>query len=234
MYDTQRRLASIIAVTVGLGFVLGVLVNQLWKDNGLAVEKSANQKVMGTFAQITAVAADSNTAHKAIVAGFGELYRVERLMSYHDANSEVSAVNRQAFSEPVRVSGDTFAVVAEAVKWYRLSGGSFDVTVGPLVDLWKQAGKTNQMPDVNAIALAESKVGSDKLILDANQLTIKFKVDGMRIDLGAIAKGYSVDLAVAAMKKAGAKGGLVVAGGDLRYFIHSPQPLSVSPNIGSQ
>jgi FAD:protein FMN transferase len=84
--------------------------------------------------------------------------------------------------------------------------------------LWRKAGDVNKMPDTDAIAVTKMKVGYDKLILDANTMTVRFAVEGIRIDLGGIAKGYAVDKAVEVMKRKGAKGGMVDSGGNIRCF----------------
>jgi thiamine biosynthesis lipoprotein len=74
------------------------------------------------------------------------------------------------------------------------------------------------MPDGSAIASTKARVGYEKLILDANERTVRFAVDGMRLDLGGIGKGYAVDKAVEAMQQHGAIAGLVDSGGNIRCF----------------
>jgi len=174
--------------------------------------------VMGTFANITAVAADSGTARASVEAAFSQLKRVDELMSDYKANSQLSQVNRDAFKEPVHVDDDLFEVLDIAVEYSRQTNGAFDVTVGPVVELWREAEETGVLPPEEDIAQAGSKVGFEKLILDRENKTVRFEVDGMRLDLGGIAKGYAIDLAVEAMQKRGAIGGLVDVGGDVRCF----------------
>ncbi len=109
-------------------------------------------------------------------------------------------------------------VLSIAVEYSKKSGGAFDVTIGPVVDLWRRAEENKQKPTEEALAQAKSKVGYEKLVLDSENKTVKFAVEGMRLDLGAIAKGYAIDMAVEAMKKSGAIGGMVDVGGDIRCF----------------
>jgi thiamine biosynthesis lipoprotein len=132
-------------------------------------------------------------------------------------------VNRHAAQRPVPVNPLTFEVLQQAVHFSRLSDGAFDVTVGPLVDLWKAVGEANTPPSEQALAEARAKVGYEKLILNEEEMTVQFAVEGMRIDLGGIAKGYAVDKAVDAMKKRGALGGMVDLGGNIRCFGRPPQ-----------
>lgn len=179
---------------------------------------SGYRVVMGTFANITAVAADSGTARACVEAAFSQLKRVDELMSDYKAGSQLSQVNRDAFKEPVHVDDDLFEVLDIAVEYSRQTDGAFDVTVGPVVELWREAEETGELPPEEDIAQAGSKVGFEKLILDRENKTVRFKVDGMRLDLGGIAKGYAIDLAVEAMQKRGAIGGLVDVGGDVRCF----------------
>ncbi len=184
-----------------------------------AVEVDGGSRVvMGTFARIVAVAKSKAKANRAIKAGFNELTRIDAMMSDYKADSELSKVNREAFAKAVKVSPELFEILQISVNYSKLTKGAFDVTVGPLVDLWKRAGETNSMPDADAIAAAKAKVGYEKLILDAKTMTVRFAVDGMRLDLGGIGKGYAVDKAVEAMKRKGAIGGIVDSGGNIRCF----------------
>ncbi|MFH1371236.1 MAG: FAD:protein FMN transferase [Planctomycetota bacterium] len=176
------------------------------------------REVMGTFARIVVVADDAQQARDCIEAGFDELKRIDAMMSDYKADSELSKVNRSAFAGPVRVSGELFGLLQKSVEFSRLPNGAFDITVGPLVDLWRKAGEVNAMPDENSLAEARSRVGYEKLLLDANERTVRFAVDGMRLDLGGIAKGYSVDKAVEIMKQKGAIAGMVDSGGNIYCF----------------
>jgi len=174
--------------------------------------------LMGTFARIEAVAANEKTARSAIEAGFEKLEWIDDLMSDYKDDSELSRVNRLAYGRAVPVSRELFEVLAASVEYSRRTDGAFDVTVGPLVDLWHEAAEANELPGEEAIAGAEARVGYNKLLLDVNSMTVRFAVDGMRLDLGGIAKGYAIDRAVEAMKTAGASGGMVDVGGDIRCF----------------
>lgn len=205
--------ALIIAAAAIAAFGMRVLLGPRLRQAG-----SGYRVVMGTFANITAVAADSRTAKACVEAAFSQLKRVDELMSDYKSDSQLSQVNRDAFKEPVHVDDDLFEVLDIAVEYSRQTDGAFDVTVGPVVKLWREAEETGALPPEEDIAQAGSKVGFEKLILDRENKTVRFKVDGMRLDLGGIAKGYAIDLAIEAMQKAGAIGGLVDVGGDVRCF----------------
>jgi thiamine biosynthesis lipoprotein len=176
------------------------------------------REVMGTFARIVAAAKEASTARKCIEAGFDEMRRIDSVMSDYKPDSELSKVNREAFANPVKVGPELFGILHKSVEFSQLSGGAFDITVGPLVDLWRKAGEANSMPDESAVADVKARVGYEKLILDANAMTVRFAVEGMRLDLGGIAKGYSVDKAVEVMQRNGAIAGMVDSGGNIRCF----------------
>lgn len=194
---------------------------------------SGYHQTMGTFARVLVVASDKNTAEKSVKAALAVFDRVETLMNDYDPASQISEVNRRAFAEPVAVDADVFEVLAAAVEYSMLTDGAFDITVGPVVQLWRQARITGLAPAPEQIAEAQAKVGFRHLTLDAAGKTVRFAVDGMALDMGGIAKGYAIDKAVEAMLWAGADGGMVDIGGDLFCF---GQPFGGKPDwfIGLQ
>jgi len=203
---------------VAVFFAAGMFIFVMEKIRQPVEVDGGYRQVMGTFARITAVASQESQARRCIETGFGELNRIDAMMSDYKQDSQLSKVNREAFAGPVKVSPELFEILQKSVEYSKLTNGAFDITVGPLVDLWHKAGKTNRMPDENTLASAKARVGYEKLILDANEQTVRFAVEGMRLDLGAIAKGYAVDKAVEAMQRCGAAGGMVDAGGNIRCF----------------
>jgi thiamine biosynthesis lipoprotein len=206
-------------IIVGILLVLAVF----FRSAPHAEVDTGYRMLMGTFGRIVAIAPDSPAAGKSAEAGFAELVRIDELMSDYKPDSELAAVNQNAFKSPVMVSQPTFDVLTTAHYFSQLTEGAFDVTVGPLVDLWRRAADANSIPTETELQQARAKVGYEKLILDANEMTARFAVDGMRLDLGGIAKGYAVDKAIEAMKKRGALGGMVDIGGDIRCFGTPPK-----------
>jgi len=179
---------------------------------------SGTRLIMGTLGRVRGVAMDVRVAREAVEAALEQLGYIEGLMSIHKPDSEVSKINDNAAKEAVKLDKATFEVLQKSVEYGRLTDGAFDITVGPLEALWRKAEQEKIVPDVNLLQEVLSTVGYDKLILDTNDMTVRFSVEGMKIDLGGIAKGYAIDRAVEAMKAAGAIGGLVDVGGDIRCF----------------
>lgn len=200
--------------------VLAVAVLLLWawhRTRRVTVD-SGFEPVMGTFARIVVVAENERTGRNAIAAAFSEIRNIEARMSDYDPNSLLSEVNRRAFREPVPVDSDLFTVLAASIEYSRLSDGAFDITVGPVVQLWRQAKQTGTAPDPAALQQARSRVGWRHLILDPAAKTVRFAVEGMALDLGGIAKGYAIDKAVTLLRASAVSGGMVDIGGDLRCF----------------
>lgn len=179
---------------------------------------SPNKIVMNTVAKITAVTYGKEKAQKSIDAAFEKIFEIDRLANRYDPNSQLSKVNRLAGREKVKVDKELFDILQKSINYYRASDGAFDVTVGPLVDLWRTCAEANSIPSDKQITDAKKLVGSDKLLLDSNDFSVRFAVEGMSLDLGGIAKGFAVDLAKDQMLKAGASGGFIAIGGEIGCF----------------
>jgi thiamine biosynthesis lipoprotein len=179
--------------------------------------------VMGTFSRVVSLARSEEVARNCAEAALDCQRRVDERMSSYIVESELSQVNRQAFGQPVRVSEETFEVLQKARHFSELTGGAFDITIGPLGDLWRRAGDVNVAPTESEIADARSKVGYEKLLLDPDARTVRFAVEGTKLDLGGIAKGYAIDKSVQTMQQGGAVGGMVDIGGDVRCFGTPPK-----------
>ncbi len=208
-------------ITAAVYFFVGVEKESIWSAGRVDVD-SGMRVVMGTFARIIAVAADSNTAKGCIEAAFAEITKIDELMSDYKNDSEISELNRDGFRRAVVVSKSTYEVLQRSIEFSKLSGGAFDITIGPLVDLWRSAAEANSVPTDAELSEACSKVGYELLYLDANETNVRFAVEGMRVDLGGIAKGYALDKAVEAMQKGMAIGGMVDIGGDIWCFGSPP------------
>jgi thiamine biosynthesis lipoprotein len=213
-----------IEIIVGLGLITAAVYffvkppkESVWPPERVDID-SGKRVVMGTFARVIAVAPNPQTAESCIEVALELITEVDQLMSDYKDDSEISEINRGGYKRPVKVSTPTYEVLQKAIEFSKLTAGAFDVTVGPLVDIWRSAQVASVLPTDAELQNARSKVGYDKLILDANEMTVRFAVEGMRLDLGGIAKGYAIDRAVEAMQTGGCIGGMVEIGGDVRCF----------------
>jgi len=170
---------------------------------------------MGTRFKIVLYAPDEATANHAAKTAFERIASLDHIMSDYSPTSELMQLCKKAGSNPVRVSAELFFVLSHAQKVSRLSNGAFDVTVGPIVKLWRRARRSQQLPDADELARARAVVGYQNVKLDKKARTVQLLKPGMQLDLGGIAKGYSADEALAVLKQHGITRALVAAGGDI-------------------
>ncbi len=185
---------------------------------------------MGTLITITLYAPDLTVAKAGAAAAFQRIDALEDIMSDYQADSELMRLCDQPFGTPVPVSKDLFYVLQRAQETSRLSGGAFDVTVGPYVRLWRFARKRKVLPTPAEIAAARVAVGWQKLRLDARARTVTLLAPNMRLDLGSIGKGYAADQAMRILKARGIERALVAASGDIA--IGNPPPGQPGWKIG--
>ena len=217
----HNRILIVILLVAGIIAAMRYLYHN--SDAGLQIADIGHRQIMGTFGRVVVIAADKKTAQECINSAFEKIQLVNELMSKYKPTSQISKVNTTAFDEPVVVDELVFDLLKKSIAYSKKTNGVFDITVAPLVDLWKKAEDANSLPSDEMLASAKAKVGFDKLRLDAKRRSVKFTVRGMKLDLGAIAKGCAIDLAVEAAKKQGALGVMVDLGGDIRCFGKAPQ-----------
>jgi thiamine biosynthesis lipoprotein len=173
--------------------------------------------VMGTVVEITVAHRSEQQARAAISEAMAEFRRVDELMSSYKPGSIVSKVNQLGSIDKVVVGEEVVQIIRAAVDISRASEGAFDVTIWPVSQLWDfpQGGR---IPDPKILVEKLAVVGYQNVNLDASRHTVGFGVDGMGIDLGAIAKGWAVDRAMEKMMARGIRNAIIDAGGDLRLI----------------
>lgn len=153
-----------------------------------------------------------------------ELERVDAAMSTWREDSELSTLNRHRETTPFALSADTAAVLAEALRVGDLTGGAFDVTVGPLVEAWGFGAHAAQQPPSEVeLRRLRAATGLDKLRLNPGAGTIAKRVPTVEIDLSGIAKGYSVDRVAEAIETLGHERYMVEVGGEVRARGRNPE-----------
>ena len=131
---------------------------------------------------------------------------------FHE-DSLISKINRATGSEPVSVDMDTFEVLRLSKRYSELTEGAFDVTVGPLADLWREAIREQRLPTDEGVWNALKLVGWRDMELDEGTSTVRLRQPGQRIDLGGIAKGYAADGLKERLKARGVRRALLDLGG---------------------
>ncbi|HZQ95569.1 MAG TPA: FAD:protein FMN transferase [Candidatus Sulfotelmatobacter sp.] len=177
--------------------------------------------VMGTVFEIVAYDKSSEHASMAIEKAFQEIVRVDDLLSNYKAESALSKLNRSAHFHAQEVPPDVYRVIETSVEFSRLSKGKFDVSVAPLVNLWKAALSGEAAPSAAQEEKARGCVGYEKIELTPPD-RITFHSDCMQLDLGAIGKGYAVDRAAATLQSCGIHDALINAGGSTMVAMGSP------------
>lgn len=173
-------------------------------------------KAMGTYVTVWFWTDKEADAAKAAEAVFKEMKRLDAEMTTWTDTSEVSQINQNAGKKPVKVSDETFSVIARAQDISKKSGGVFDISVGAFHGLWKfDEDMDGSLPDPKDVKARLALVGYKDIVLDKRKKTVFIKRKGMSITLGGIAKGYAVDKCVALLQKAGFHDFMVQAGGDM-------------------
>jgi len=177
--------------------------------------------IMGTVYEIAAY--DDSPAHAsaAIDKAFAEIVYLDGLLSNFKPESALSQLNREGHLHAVKVPADLYRVIEESLKYSKLSDGKFDITVAPLVDLWKAALRGEHVPTAEEQAKARACVGYEKVkLIPPDQ--VEFESPCMRIDVGSIGKGYAVDRAAEILRANGIQNALVDAGQSSIYAMGAP------------
>ncbi|MGH9158733.1 MAG: FAD:protein FMN transferase [Vicinamibacteraceae bacterium] len=170
---------------------------------------------MGTLFRIVLYAEDSGRAADAARAAFDRVAALDERLSDHRPDSEVNGLSRGEPDRAVPVSADLLGVLVRAHEIARITGGVFDFTAGPLVQLWRRARQRSELPRPAAIAAVRTRLGYDKVEVDTAAGTVRLVVSGMQLDFGGIAKGYAADAALAVLRSHGIGRALVAAAGDI-------------------
>ena len=171
------------------------------------------QFIMGTLVEITLSEDDSEKNQQAIDHAFDEMARLESLMSTHLPDSEISKLNEQAGKGYTRLSPEVLHVIQSAIDWSQQTGGAFDISIGPVVKLWRFEDEKPTVPSPALIQQALQAVDYKNIQID--DVMVRLNNPGMALHLGAIAKGYAVDQAMAVLKNNGIQNAMINAGGDL-------------------
>jgi thiamine biosynthesis lipoprotein len=217
-----RSLAGLAIVLCFLASDLSPLVPQIRAECEKLSRFAFTEPHMGTLCRIVLYAADEAKARAASRAAFERVAALDNCMSDYKPESELMLLCAKAGGEPVPVSAELFTVLQKAQAVAEKSDGAFDVTVGPVVRLWRLSRRNHRLPDEEKLAKARSLVGYRNVELDAKARTVRLLKAGMQLDLGGIAKGYAADEALAVLKKNGIESALVAAGGDIA--VSAPPP----------
>jgi thiamine biosynthesis lipoprotein len=170
---------------------------------------------MGTAARVVLYASDGARARAAADRAFARIAELDARLSDYRDDSELMRVCARAGGPEVPVSDDLARVLDAAQSVAQRTGGAFDVTIGPVSRLWRRARAAGALPEPAELAAAKRLVGHELMAVSLERRTVRLARAGMRLDLGAIGKGFAADEALAVLRGAGAPIALVSLGGDV-------------------
>lgn len=193
---------------------LAVVITGFSQDS---YEVYVSKNLIGTLIEAKIITKDINSSKKTLYHAFKEIERIDSLLAWQIPTSEISKINSAAGKSPVKISYETFSILERSLSYATNSNGVFDVTVGPLTQLWGFNGddEPTTIPNKRSIDSCLLLVGYKDLILNSGDTSAFLKRAGMSIDLGGIGKGYAIDRASDVLKKNGITSFLFNAGGDV-------------------
>lgn len=182
---------------------------------------SDGRYVMGTVLEITLCAADPLQGQRAFAPLFATASRLDSLLTTFSPDSPISHLNARAGQGAQPIPPEVAGILALSLRYWRLTGGTFDVTVGPLVTLWRQAAAGHAPPSSAAVRQARTQTGSEKVQLSPDG-RVSLRHAGMAIDLGGIGKGYALDALVGQLKEYGIENALLDFGQSSIWALGAP------------
>ncbi len=179
--------------------------------------------LMGTLFDITVSDPDPEKARKAIEEAFNEIHRIEHLASRYIQKSEVAIINRQAGKKSYPVDNEIYELLRKSIHYSQLTKGAFDVTIGAIThDLWKFENEQGMVPSQDSL-FRSLRLVNFKNILLKDKYHVMLKEKGMKVDLGAVAKGYAVDRGIEILREENISSAILNGGGDLKAIgVKSP------------
>lgn len=167
---------------------------------------------LGTYCKVTIYDKnDENILNKA----FDRIEEFDKMLSINKENTEVDKLNEKSGVEKVKVNDDIYKLIDKSINYSKLTGGAFDVTIGPVVKLWNIGLDTARVPTKDEITKALPLIGYKNIELDSDSKTVYLKNKGMVLDFGAIAKGYIADEVAEVLRNSGVKKAIIDLGGNI-------------------
>ena len=202
-----------LGVLLGGAILLGGL-SRMWRGDSRVELYQQSKLLLDTVVDLTVAATSAEQAEQAMAAAYAEIGRIEALFSRYRSDGPVVAINRAAGKEAVRVEIEVRDLLARAQQAAAITGGAFDITIGPMIDAWGIGTDHQNVPAESVLRALRPAVNAALLTLTDDRAALQQA--GMSIDLGGIAKGYAIDRAILTLQQHGIQQALVNAGGDIR------------------
>ena len=191
--------------------------------NNSVIYRRRSQLLMGTLLEIQAYGESTEKVDQVINLAFQEVNRIEQILSTYQPNSEISKLNQLADKAPVTLSKEVIDLLVRSKKLTSQTNGSFDISVGPVVNLWRIS--EGKKPSSKSIEHSLQSIGMKYVEINVARQEVRFNKKGMRIDLGAIGKGYAMDRAAELLGSRGIHRAMLSFGGHI---------LALNPPPGQQ
>ena len=184
---------------------------------------------LGTINEITLYDVNKKTGEKILEECGSILMDIDNKMSNTIKSSDVSKINKNAGKDYTKVSKDTYYVIKESIEFSNISNDTFDISVGPLIDLWSIGTDNAKVPNKEEIENVLPLVDYSKILLNDENLSVKLSEENMKIDLGGIAKGYAADKIYDYLKSQNIKSAIINLGGNILTLgsKNNDQPFSI-------
>ena len=182
------RISILFVVFMFSLFLIGCTNEKSNEGKGTEYEKT--EEILGTV--VTGKVYGKNSK-KALEEAFLRANDIEKVMSAKLSDSELTKVNENAYKKEVKISKDLYFVIEKALYYSELTEGAFDLSIGKLIDLWGIGTDNEKIPQEEEINLLKGKKNYKNIVLNKEESTIRFLNEDIKLDLGAIAKGYAAD-----------------------------------------
>ena len=198
-------------------------------DSALKKALKFSHKAMGTRFELYIYFPDPVYAEQAAEAAFREIDGIEKVLSHYIENSDISKISTLMAHQSTKVTVHTMESLLHCAYLWEITKGLFDVTIGPLYQVWLDEDKSLREPSAEVIASAKSRVGMHHLLLDPKNMTVQVLHEGLQLDLGGYGKGYAIDCAVELLAEWDIENVLVHGGYSSLYAKGKPDGLSAWP-----
>ncbi|NLD38139.1 MAG: FAD:protein FMN transferase [Desulfatiglans sp.] len=178
-------------------------------------------EAMGTQISISLCSDDKNRQAALFDEISSRIIHLETILSSHMADSELNKLNNLPVNQKMEISNELWEAVDAGKTWNIKTLGTFDITAGPLIKMWKAAGKNRLLPSDMEIKRGLKNMGVDKIVLEGSGTNLLKKAE-VSIDLGGLGKGYTADNIITLIKGHGETSALVAMSGDIRALGHRP------------
>ena len=180
---TMKKILCFIVITV-------LSLSSMTACEKYTSESSKTDFAFDTIVTVSFFSEDGQSADQAVSACFERIKELELIFSATDLNSELYKLNASAYNNPVTASDELFGCIKKTLEYRQMTDNSLDISIGGLIELWGVGTDKAAVPERTKIDDLLG-VSCENIVLDAENQTVKFTDSRVKINLGAVAKGYA-------------------------------------------